>query len=83
MLTTFNQTAIASYKLMSTVNLQSIHHFLFLLLFMPLDSDNNVTYIFGYFCFMVCFVCLFLSLLSYDFGAVILVIYVADKEDAL
>ena len=58
-LTTFNQTAIASYKLMSTVNLQSIHHFLFLFLFMPLDFDNNVKHIFGYFCFMVCFVCLF------------------------
>ena len=59
MLTTFNQTAIASYKLMSTANLQSMHHFVFLLLFMPLDSDNNVKQIFGYFCFMVCFVCLF------------------------
>ena len=58
-LTTFNQTAITSYKLMLTVNLQSIHHFLFLLLFMPLDSDNNVKHIFGYCCFMVCFVCLF------------------------
>ena len=58
-LTTFNQKAIASYKLMSTVNLKSIHRFLFLLLFMPLDSDNSVKHIFGYFCFMVCFVCLF------------------------
>ena len=58
-LTTFNQTAITSYKLMLTVNLQAIHHFLFLLLFMPLDSDNNVKHIFGYCCFMVCFVCLF------------------------
>ena len=59
MLTTFNQTAIASYKLMSTVNLPSIHHFLSLLPFMPLDSEYNVKHIFSYFCFMVCFVCLF------------------------